>query len=96
MDSELEKYPAIQIADKIVHTAFMERASDIHIEPKEFHVAVRFRIDGEMKDAYALKKETGVQLISRFKVLGSMDIAQKRKPQDGAMESKLEGKTCKL
>lgn len=95
-DSDLEKFPAIQIADNIVHTAFMERASDIHIEPKEFHVAVRFRIDGEMKDAYALKKETGVQLISRFKVMGSMDIAQRRKPQDGAMEISLEGKTFKL
>ncbi len=95
-DSDLEKFPAVQIADNIVHTAFMERASDIHIEPKEFHIAVRFRIDGEMKDAYALNKETGVQLISRFKVLGSMDITQKRKPQDGAMEIKMDGKNYKL
>lgn len=95
-DSDFEKFPVIRIADNIIHTAILERASDIHIEPKEFHFSVRFRIDGEMKDAYALKKETGIQLISRFKVFGNMDISEKRKPQDGGLEVTDEGKSYKL
>ena len=75
---------AIEIADNILFGAVSQRTSDIHIEPKETHHVVRFRVDGDMKEVYALKKETGIQVISRFKVLAGMDIAQRRKPQDGA------------
>lgn len=92
----MDKFPVVRIADNIVHSAIKERASDIHIEPKEQHIAVRFRIDGEMKDAFALKKETGGELISRFKVLGGLNIAERRKPQDGAMEFNYGEKCYKL
>jgi type II secretory ATPase GspE/PulE/Tfp pilus assembly ATPase PilB-like protein/CheY-like chemotaxis protein len=91
-----EKYPIIRMASNIVHSAIERRASDIHIEPKDVYVAVRFRVDGDMQDAYALRKETGTKLISRFKVLAGMDIAEKRKPQDGSFETVISGRPFKF
>jgi len=73
-----------------------EGASDIHIEPKPNKVLVRFRVDGDMKDMFTLKKKTGAVLISRFKVLGGMDIAERRKPQDGQAEASIAGKPFKM
>lgn len=89
-------HSAIEMVDNILYSAVSQRASDIHIEPKESHFAIRFRIDGEMKGVYALKKETGVQVTSRFKVLAGMDIAERRKPQDGALEMNINSSTYKL
>ncbi len=87
---------AIEIADNVLFSAVSQRTSDIHIEPKEAHHVVRFRVDGDMKEVYALKKETGIQVISRFKVLAGMDIAERRKPQDGALEMMIQSVTYKL
>ncbi len=85
-----------QTAENILHSAVSQRASDIHIEPKEMHVIVRFRVDGDMKEAYALQKETGSRLVSRFKVLAGMDIAERRRAQDGSTEMKVHQKVYKL
>jgi len=88
--------PIALIADNILTTAVQHRASDIHVEPKESHVLVRFRIDGDMKEIYGLKTETGTRLLSRLKVFGNLDIAEKRKPQDGMIEAEIAGKKFKL
>jgi type II secretory ATPase GspE/PulE/Tfp pilus assembly ATPase PilB-like protein/ActR/RegA family two-component response regulator len=60
------------------------------------HTLIRFRIDGDMRDIYSLKNTTGVMLISRLKAIAGLDITERRKPQDGAMEAVISGRTFKL
>jgi type IV pilus assembly protein PilB len=74
---------AVALCDELMHAALVRQASDIHIDPEERHVQVRLRVDGglERYRTFPLAALSGV--ISRFKVLGGMDIAEKRAPQDG-------------
>lgn len=95
-EDDVRKFPIRYISDSILFSAVAEGASDIHIEPKLDKVLVRFRVDGDMKDMFTLKKRTGAVLVSRFKVLGGMDIAERRKPQDGMAEAKIGGKPFKM
>jgi type II secretory ATPase GspE/PulE/Tfp pilus assembly ATPase PilB-like protein/DNA-binding response OmpR family regulator len=95
-EEDIKKFPIRYIADSILFSAATEGASDIHIEPKPDKVMVRFRIDGDMRDMFTLKKRTGSILVSRFKVLGEMDIAERRKPQDGIAEARIAGKSFKM
>ncbi len=95
-EEDIRKFPIRYISDSILFSAVAEGASDIHIEPKPDKVLVRFRVDGDMKDMFTLKKKTGAVLISRFKVLGGMDIAERRKPQDGQAEANIGGKPFKM
>jgi type IV pilus assembly protein PilB len=92
-ESEIKEKPVIHISNTLLDRAAKERASDIHIEPKEVDTVVRFRIDGDLKDILTLKKETGVKLISRYKVIGGLDIAEKRRPQDGAFAAVIDKQT---
>ena len=89
---ELEQSPARQIVNKIITAAVQEHASDIHIEPKDQVTVVRFRISGDLRDMFSLKKHAGVLLISRLKAIADMDIAERRKPQDGATEASINGR----
>ncbi|MBI5245858.1 MAG: Flp pilus assembly complex ATPase component TadA [Elusimicrobia bacterium] len=92
LGSDIESMPVAEIAANILETAVYERASDIHIEPKDDRTVVRLRIDGDMRELYALKSQTGLQLITRFKAQGRLDIAERRKPQDGSMELEIDGR----
>jgi type II secretory ATPase GspE/PulE/Tfp pilus assembly ATPase PilB-like protein/CheY-like chemotaxis protein len=92
-ESEVVEFPVIQICNSILHTAVSERASDVHVEPKETSTVVRYRVDGDMRDALTLKCVTGMKLVSRLKILGDLDIAEKRKPQDGAFAAIIGGRT---
>jgi general secretion pathway protein E len=69
--------------NEMILTAVRSRASDIHIEPKEREVRIRFRIDGVLVPQRALPSDAAAPIISRVKILGRMDIAEKRQPQDG-------------
>ena len=93
---ELEAAPVVFIANNIITTALKDRASDIHLEPKDSRLEIRFRIDGEMSDVLSLRASTGAMLISRLKALGSLDIAERRKPQDGSLEVHAGGRRIKL
>ncbi len=95
-EADIEKHPIVYIANTMINKAVAERASDIHIEPKEAETVVRFRIDGDLRDAFALKKNTGVMLISRLKVLGGLDLAEKRRPQDGSFAATVDKRSFKL
>jgi type II secretory ATPase GspE/PulE/Tfp pilus assembly ATPase PilB-like protein/DNA-binding response OmpR family regulator len=95
-EADIKKHPIVYIAHTMINKAVAERASDIHIEPKEGETVVRFRVDGDLKDSFALKKNTGLMLISRLKVLGSLDLAERRKPQDGSFAATINNKTFKL
>jgi type IV pilus assembly protein PilB len=79
--------PIAFIANNMISAAAAQRASDIHIEPKEQTAVVRFRVDGDLRDFVTLNRRTASMLISRLKALGGLDIAEKRKPQDGSVEA---------
>lgn len=75
--------PVIELVNSILFDAINSRASDIHIQPYEQHLQVRFRIDGMLFDQFRIDKSRQENILSRIKILGRMDIAEKRMPQDG-------------
>jgi len=81
--------PIIRLVNRIMVQAFRERASDIHVEPYQSDVKVRFRVDGILHDVLTVPKRIQSAVISRIKVMASMDIAEKRLPQDGRIGIKL-------
>ncbi len=83
-----EQLPIIRVVDTLLDYAVIERASDIHIEPQEDSVAVRYRLDGVLHDAMTLPKSVQPALVARIKVLANLKIDEHRLPQDG--RSKIE------
>ena len=78
----------VNIVDWLLQYAFDQRASDIHIEPRREKGHVRFRIDGVMHHVYELPAAVNAAVTSRLKILGRMDVAEKRRPQDGRIKTK--------
>ncbi len=78
----------VNIVDWLLQYAFDQRASDIHIEPRREKGHVRFRIDGVMHPVYELPAAVNAAVTSRLKILGRMDVAEKRRPQDGRVKTK--------
>ncbi|MBA2663338.1 MAG: Flp pilus assembly complex ATPase component TadA [Bradymonadaceae bacterium] len=79
--------PIVNAVEYLLHYAFDQRASDIHIEPKREHTHVRLRIDGVLHNIYTFPKAIHPALVSRIKMLARMDIAEKRRPQDGRIKT---------
>ena len=75
--------PIVQAIDMLLNQAVKDRASDIHIEPQEDHVKVRYRIDGVLHDVLRLPIGVHTALLTRIKVLSNLNIAERRIPQDG-------------
>ncbi len=75
--------PVIRLVNLILADAIKSRASDVHIEPQEETLDVRYRIDGDLKNIFKADKQLQAGLIARIKILGELDIAETRKPQDG-------------
>jgi general secretion pathway protein E len=80
-----DKAPAVKLVHAMLLQAVRQRASDIHIEPREGDVRVRFRIDGVLYERAHLRAESHEAVASRIKVMGKMDIAERRLPQDGGV-----------
>src|SRR6185503_13395954 len=80
-----EKAPAVKLVHAMLLQAIKQRASDIHLEPAENALRVRFRIDGVLYERVSLPKEVQEGVASRIKVMGRMDIAERRLPQDGGV-----------
>ena len=78
--------PVIRLADLILDQGIRDRASDVHIEPTETEVRVRYRIDGVLHTAMTVPKQVYVPLVARFKVMGRMNVAEHRVPQDGSFQ----------
>ena len=78
----------VNIVDWLFQYAFQQRASDIHIEPRREQGTVRFRIDGILHNVYQFPTQVTVAIVSRLKSLGRMNVAEKRKPQDGRVKTK--------
>ncbi len=91
-----EEAPVIKLANLILVQAVKDRASDVHIEPFEKTVRLRYRIDGVLTDATAPPKQMQLALASRFKIMSSLDIAERRLPQDGRMRIRVSGKDYDL
>ncbi len=77
----------VNIVDWLLQYAFDQRASDIHIEPRRDKGLIRFRIDGVLHHVYELPKAVNAAVTSRLKILGRMDVAEKRRPQDGRVKT---------
>jgi type IV pilus assembly protein PilB len=93
---ELEGRPIVRLTNWILQRAVEARASDIHIEPLDRDLCVRFRIDGLLHEEQRLPKWTQSALASRFKVLSDLDIAEKRVPQDGRLRAEVAGRKIEL
>jgi type IV pilus assembly protein PilB len=91
-----EEAPVIKLANLILVQAIKDRASDIHIEPFEKMVRLRYRIDGSLLDVTPPPKQMQLALASRLKIMSSLDIAERRLPQDGRMRVKVGGKDYDL
>ncbi len=86
----VEDAPIVKLVNIIISQAVKDRASDIHVEPTEKEVVVRYRIDGHLRQVMTSPKNTQAAIISRIKIMSKMDIAEKRLPQDGRINMKVD------
>ncbi len=92
----VEDAPATRMFDLVMIQAIRERASDVHLEPDEMALRVRFRIDGFLYESLTLPKQIHPSLTSRIKILAEMDIAETRLPQDGNFNVKMEKRSFEI
>lgn len=91
-----EDAPVVSIVNSLISQAVKERASDIHIEPLERYIRVRLRIDGVLREVVTFPRTTHAAIVSRIKIMGEMDIAEKRLPQDGRSQTVEQGREIDL
>lgn len=91
-----EQAPIIRLANALIQQAISDRASDIHVEPQDRSVRVRYRIDGVLMEAMTVPRNLMAPLISRLKIMAEMNIAERRIPQDGRIEIRTNNKEYDL
>ena len=91
-----EQAPIIRLANALIQQAITDRASDIHVEPQQRGVRVRYRVDGVLAEAMTVPRNLLAALISRFKIMAEMNIAERRVPQDGRIQIRSGGKEFDL
>jgi len=96
IESVSEGSPIINLVNYMIVHAVRQGASDIHIEPSHKYTMVRFRVDGQLREVLRPRRDFHPAIISRVKVMGKMDIAEHREPQDGRMHVMVEGRTIDL
>ncbi len=84
--------PVVKLVNLIIYQGVRDHASDIHIEPQEKNIRVRYRIDGVLQESMTPPKRMHSALISRLKIISGLDIAERRVPQDGKFQFKVEGR----
>ena len=94
--NEVSNAPIVRFVNSIIQQAVKAKASDIHIEPYEKDIRIRFRVDGELQEIMRSSKSTHSGITTRIKILGKMDIAEKRIPQDGRIETVVDDKDLDL
>ncbi len=90
VDSD-EGEPVVRLVNIILVKAFRERASDVHIECRKSSVSVRYRVDGVLRESMVIPHHLKSSVVSRFKIMSGMDIAERRRPQDGRMSLEIDG-----
>jgi type IV pilus assembly protein PilB len=96
VDSSLDDNAVVRTVDHIIREAVLAEASDIHIEPTPDEVRVRLRIDGNLKEISRLPKASANSIAARIKIMGGLDIAERRVPQDGRVSFRSKGMSCDL
>jgi type II secretory ATPase GspE/PulE/Tfp pilus assembly ATPase PilB-like protein len=96
LDLQLSQAPIVRTAELLLAQAVRDRASDIHLEPEEDGLRIRLRIDGVLHEVMRLPKDIHAPLVSRFKVMAGMNIAERRRPQDGQISADIEGRHVDL
>jgi type IV pilus assembly protein PilB len=96
LSASTEEAPVIKLANLIIVQAIKERASDVHIEPFDKMVRLRYRVDGVLIDRTPPPKNLQIPLMSRLKIMSNLDIAERRLPQDGRMRVKVNGRDYDL
>ncbi len=91
-DAGKDEAPVIRLVDSIIKDACRQRASDIHIEPLTDRVRIRYRIDGHCREVRTVPKSLQGPVLSRMKILSGMDMAEKRRPQDGRIAMKVDNR----
>ncbi len=92
LDATEDEAPVIRFVNSMIHRAVKEKASDIHVEPYDKEVVIRFRIDGVLQDILHQPRHVHAAVTSRIKIMANLDIAEKRLPQDGRIFRKVAGK----
>jgi type IV pilus assembly protein PilB len=95
-DDGADDAPIIRLVRRMISSAVEERASDIHVEPMDGRIRVRFRKDGELREVASHEIHLLGPLISRLKIMAGMDIAERRKPQDGRISLAVEGRSIDI
>lgn len=96
ISAESEQAPAVKMQKEILEEAIRLRASDIHVEPSEKAVRIRYRIDGRLGNESIFPRSTLESLVSRYKISCNLDISEKRIPQDGSFRVQYQGKAIDL
>jgi type IV pilus assembly protein PilB len=91
-DGASEDAPVVRVVQMVITQGLRDRASDIHIEPSGDRIRVRYRIDGALTDVLDLPGSIGPAVVSRVKILGGMNIVERRRPQDGQISMDIEGR----
>ena len=95
-EEEASQRPVVRLVDLIISEGILQRSSDIHIEPEEGGVAVRYRIDGVLRQVMKIPRQAGLPLISRIKIMSELDIADRLRPQDGRARVAVNGQPIDL
>ncbi|MDF2546500.1 MAG: type secretion system protein GspE [Anaerosolibacter sp.] len=90
--AQVNNAPVVKLVNSIISQAVKMRASDIHIEPYEKNVRVRYRIDGELQENISPARSSHSAIVTRIKIMGKMNIAERRIPQDGRVEMNVDGR----
>ena len=91
LEDETQSAPTVRLVNSIIERAAVERASDIHLEPRNGDMVVRMRIDGLLRSILSVPKDIQSSVISRLKIMGGMDISERRVPQDGRANVRMKG-----
>ncbi|MGN0078735.1 MAG: GspE/PulE family protein [Coriobacteriales bacterium] len=95
-DDDSQSAPTIRLVNSIIERAAVERASDLHLEPREGDLQVRMRIDGLMRNVLTVPRDLQASVISRLKIMGGMNIAERRVPQDGRANVRIKNRDIDL
>ncbi len=96
IEAAVEEAPIVQLVNTLVTRAVNERASDIHIEPGEHDLRIRFRIDGVLHEVMSSPRSVSGAVVSRLKIMAELDIAERRVPQDGRVSLRVAGRQIDL
>ncbi|MCA1833692.1 MAG: GspE/PulE family protein [Actinomycetota bacterium] len=91
-----EDAPVVKVVNLVITQGLRDRASDIHIEPQDDRLRVRYRIDGALHDVLALPAQMGAAFISRIKIMAAMNIVERQRPQDGQIAMEIDGRALDI